>query len=66
VIVVTSLPPFYTGSIRFITPMLFALAFLPMFEIGRWPTFRTTSAPESELHDRCCVCAVLFGVLRAR
>jgi heme/copper-type cytochrome/quinol oxidase subunit 1 len=36
VIVVTSLLlPSYTGSIRFITPMLFALAFLPMFEIGR-------------------------------
>jgi hypothetical protein len=36
VIVVTSLLlPSYTGSIRFITPTLFALACLPMFEIER-------------------------------
>jgi cytochrome c oxidase subunit I len=35
VIVVTSLVlSLYGGSIRFTTPMLFALAFLPMFGIG--------------------------------
>jgi hypothetical protein len=43
VIVLTSLLlSLYGGSIRFTTPMLFALAFLPMFGIG--------GLPEPDLH----------------
>src|SRR2546423_7168420 len=42
------------GSIRFNTPMLFALAFLPMFGIGGWsrrpPGWRRTRTPPPHTH----------------